>query len=94
MTREEFLEIRIDMLEKELKVQDKWDMLGTRKHRDLIKRLMDGDKVSDYEMIMELYEVKFDEFLDEEHKKLQDDWEKIASKYYKAKNLLKEKNDG
>ena len=94
MNREEFLEIKIDMLEKELKLQDKWGLHGVRKHKNLIKRLMNGEKVSDYKMIMELCEVKFDEFLDEEHKKLQDDWEKMASKYYKAKNLLKEQNDG
>tara|TARA_R100000773_G_C4172667_1_gene85717 strand:- start:280 stop:552 length:273 start_codon:yes stop_codon:yes gene_type:complete len=90
MNREEFLEIKIDMLEKELKLQDKWGSHSFKKHKDLINRLMNGEKVSDYEMIMELHSVKFNDWLDEEHEKFQNDWEKARIKYYKAKELLEE----
>ena len=90
MNRKEFLEIKIDMLEKELKLNDKWESHSIRKHKDLIKRLMNGEKVSDYEMIMELDLVKSNDWLDEEHEKFQNDWEKAKIKYNKAKKLLKE----
>ena len=51
---------------------------------------MNGKKERDYKMIMELHSVKFNDWLDEEHEKFQNDWEEAQIKYYKAKELLEE----
>ena len=89
MTREQYLKIKIDMLEKGLKNVDKTNSLSIRNHSDLIKRLMDGEKVSDYEMIMQLNSVKCDDFLDEEHEQIHNDWVEAERKYSEAKEVIK-----